>query len=115
MSTTDHAQAPPPDQADWDEVHGSAEFVELRARLRRFVFPMAALFLVWYLVYVLLADYAHEFMATKLIGNVNVGLVLGLLQFASTFLITWLYVRYAGRKLDPLAERVRESIEGDAK
>ena len=36
-------------------------------------------------------------MAIKLAGNITVGLVLGLLQFVSTFVITTLYVRFAGR------------------
>ncbi|OZM69878.1 clumping factor B, partial [Amycolatopsis antarctica] len=88
---------------------------ELKRRLRVFVFPMTGLFLVWYLLYVLLADYAHGFMSTKVVGNINVGLILGLLQFVSTFVITGLYVRYANRKLDPIADRIRGEIEGEAK
>ena len=36
----------------------------------------------------------------------------GLLQFVSTFLITFLYVRFADRKLDPLASQLRSEIEG---
>jgi len=75
---------------------------------------MTALFLVWYLLYVVLADYAHDFMSIKLVGNINVGLVLGLLQFVSTFVITGLYVRYANRKLDPIADRIRQDMEGEA-
>ncbi|WP_026424787.1 DUF485 domain-containing protein [Actinokineospora inagensis] len=110
MSTTE-SETRPPDPTNWAEVHDSAEFVELRSRLRRFVFPMTAIFLIWYLVYVLLADYAHGFMKTKLVGDFNVGLLLGLLQFVSTFVITSLYVRYADRKLDPLAARIRESVD----
>ncbi|MCE7004982.1 DUF485 domain-containing protein [Kibdelosporangium philippinense] len=102
----------PPDTARWREVQESADFAELRRRLRRFVFPMTGLFLVWYLVYVLLADYAHDFMSTRLFGNINVALVLGILQFVSTFVITTLYVRYANRKLDPQAEKIRAEIEG---
>jgi uncharacterized membrane protein (DUF485 family) len=35
-------------------VQASPEFQELRSRLRRFVFPMSALFLIWYFTYVLL-------------------------------------------------------------
>ena len=73
---------------------------------------MTAVFLAWYLLYVLLASYAPAFMATKLAGNINVGLVFGLLQFVSTFLITFLYVRFADRKLDPLAADLRSDIEG---
>jgi uncharacterized membrane protein (DUF485 family) len=103
----------PPD-SDWEQVQQSAEFRELRGRLRRFVFPMAGLFLGWYLLYVLLADYAHGFMSTKLTGNFTVGLLFGLLQFVSTFVITGLYVRYANRKLDPLSDRIRADIESPA-
>jgi uncharacterized membrane protein (DUF485 family) len=54
-------------------------------------------------------------MAYKLLGNINVGLVLGLLQFVSTFVITGLYVRFANRNLDPVADRIRERIEGTGK
>jgi uncharacterized membrane protein (DUF485 family) len=111
MSTTESGGPPDTAEAIWERAHQSTEFRELRSRLRRFVFPMAALFLLWYLLYVLLADYAHGFMSTKVFGNVNVGLIFGLLQFVSTFVITGLYVRYANRKLDPVAEKIREDIE----
>jgi uncharacterized membrane protein (DUF485 family) len=104
-----------PAEPDWEEVQSTAEFQGLRRTLRNFVFPMTALFLVWYLLYVILADYAHAFMAYKLLGNINVGLVLGLLQFVSTFVITGLYVRFANRKLDPVADKIRDEVEGDAK
>ena len=102
------------DPRTWTEVQSSAEFVALRRRLRNFVFPMTGLFLVWYLLYVLLADYAHGFMSIKLAGNITVGLVLGLLQFVSTFVITALYVRFANRHLDPVTKRIRDEIEGAA-
>ncbi|OXM43363.1 DUF485 domain-containing protein [Amycolatopsis alba] len=113
MSTETDAPSPP--EVDWDKAHDSPEFKELRSRLRRFVFPVSALFLVWYLLYVLLADYAHGFMSTKLVGNITVGLVFGLLQFVSTFVITGLYVRYANKKLDPIAEKIRTDLESETK
>lgn len=100
-----------PEESSWEEVQAGPEFVELRRRLRRFVFPMTAAFLIWYLVFVLLADYAPEFMSERLAGNITVGLVLGLGQFASTFLITFLYVRHAERRLDPLADEIRHDLE----
>ena len=95
------------------EVQASPEFQELRNRLRRFVFPMTAIFLIWYAVYVLLGAFAHDFMATKVWGDINVGLIIGLGQFLSTFLITGLYVRFANRELDPRAEAIRTELEGD--
>ena len=113
MSTSERSQSDElPDATQWTRVQASPDFVELRHRLRRFVFPMTALFLVWYLVYVLLADYAHGFMATKVAGNINVALIMGVLQFVSTFVITGLYVRYANRILDPKAAQIRAEIEG---
>ena len=88
MGTTEDPAAATPATTDWSEVQASPDFAELRRRLRGFVFPMAGLFLAWYLLYVLLADYAHGFMSTKLFGNITVGLIFGLLQFVSTFVIT---------------------------
>ena len=111
MSTTTHG----PEPEDWARMQSSAEFATLRRKLRGWVFPMTAVFIGWYLLYVLLAAYATEFMSTKLFGNINVGLVLGLLQFVSTFVITGLYVRYANRNLDPLAEKLRDELEGTSR
>ena len=102
-------------ETDYQRVQNSDEFQALRRRFRRFVFPMTALFLAWYFLYVLLADYAHDFMATKLWGNITVGLLLGLGQFVSTFVITMVYARWANTKQDPVAERLRKHIEdGDS-
>ncbi|WP_246281828.1 DUF485 domain-containing protein [Fodinicola acaciae] len=115
MSQTNLEKPSEPDGVNWEEVQSTAEFQGLRRTLRNFVFPMTALFLIWYLLYVILADYAHGFMAFKLVGNINVGLVLGLLQFVSTFVITGLYVRFANRRLDPVADRIRDEVEGDQK
>ncbi|HEU5473208.1 MAG TPA: DUF485 domain-containing protein [Actinophytocola sp.] len=113
MSTTEETRSGP--SPDWEAIDQSADFIVLRRRLRTFVFPMTVAFLSWYLLYVLLSDYAHDFMSTKVWGNINIGLILGLLQFASTFLITWLYARHANRNLDPIADKIRHEIEGDAK
>ncbi|WP_225729394.1 MULTISPECIES: DUF485 domain-containing protein [unclassified Nocardia] len=111
MTSTDVGGTPTRPE-DFRAVQASPEFQQLRDRLRRFVFPMTALFLVWYLSYVLLGAYAHDFMATKVFGEVNAGLLLGLGQFVSTFVITGLYVRFANRELDPRAAAIRAGIEG---
>lgn len=99
-----------PSGADYLAVQASPEFQALRSTLRRFVFPTAVVFLVWYAGYVLLGVFAHDFMATKVWGNVNVGLLLGLGQFLTTFGITGLYVRFANRELDPRAAAIRAEM-----
>ena len=96
------------------EVQASPEFQELRSRLRRFVFPMTAFFLIWYTTYVILGAFAHDFMATKVWGDINVGLLIGLGQFVTTFVITGIYVRFANREIDPRAEAIRAKVESEA-
>jgi uncharacterized membrane protein (DUF485 family) len=90
----------------------SEEFVGLRKALRGFDFPMTAAFYLWYALYVILSAYARDFMSTKVVGNINVALIFGLLQFVSTFVIAWLYARFADRKLDPVADKLRHELEG---
>lgn len=106
-------RADPPSAQRYLAMEQSPEFAALRRAFRRFVFPMTLVFLGWYLLYVLLSAYARDFMATKVVGNINVALIFGLAQFASTFLIAWLYSRYAGKRLDPLAGQMRETLERD--
>jgi uncharacterized membrane protein (DUF485 family) len=98
--------------AGYEEVQASDDFQDLRRRFRRFVFPMTALFLAWYFLYVLLCAYAPDFMSRQVSGNINIGLVFGLLQFVSTFTITMIYARWADRQFDPTADRLRHEIEG---
>lgn len=115
MTTDASASAPTTAPDRYAAVQRSDEFAGLRKALRSFVFPMTVAFFLWYALYVLLSAYARGFMGTKLVGNVNVALVFGLLQFVSTFLIAWLYSRYADRKLDPVADRIRAELENEAK
>lgn len=99
-----------PSQDEFLVAQASPEFDKLRTTLRRFVFPMSVFFLLWYAVYVLLGAFAHDFMGTPVWGNINIGLILGLLQFVTTFGITFLYVRFANRDLDPQAENIRQKF-----
>ena len=95
------------------ELHDSDDFIELRSRFRNFVFPATAVFMAWYLLYVIMSNWAGDFMNTQLVGNINVALVFGLMQFASTFLIAILYGRYMGRNADPLARRLEQRYDDE--
>jgi uncharacterized membrane protein (DUF485 family) len=115
VSATDDGQSGSPaldDPTPYQEVQRSPEFVALRKRWRRFIFTLSAIFLAWFMVYVLLADFATGFMNTRIGGtNLTIGLVFGLLQFVSTFVIATIYVRFADKNLDPEAERLRLRVE----
>ena len=103
-----------PEQVDrYVDLQNTEEFADLRRRFRSFVFPMTALFLAWYFLYVLLSTYAPDFMSTKVFGNINVGLIFGLGQFLSTFVITMIYARWADREFDPRAETLHDRMGVD--
>lgn len=116
MTTHDHD----PEQAArhdpvYDELHARPEFTELRRLYRGFVFPATVAFLTWYLLYVVMSNWAHDFMSTKVVGNINVALVFGLLQFATTFLLAWLYSRFSTARLDPLAKSIDDEFRASRK
>ena len=116
MSTTERigGVGTPPPVDPWAAAHTSPDFAMLRQRFRRFVLPMTAFFLSWYLLYVVLAAFAPHYMAIKVVGNVNIGLIFGLLQFVSTFAITTVYVQFASRSLDPVSSQICKRVEGGA-
>ena len=93
------------------ELAASDDFKELRRRYRAFVFPWTVAFLVWYLLFVALSNWAPGFMGTEVLGNINVGLVMGLLQFLTTFGIAYLYSKHAARSFDPLADSLNAEYD----
>lgn len=106
-SDSDSAQTP------HERLVQDPEFIALRSQFIKFVFPLTAAFMIWYFLYVFMAILAPDFMATTVVGNINIGLVFGLLQFLTTFIITFAYRNWADKKLDPAAESFRNRIEGE--
>lgn len=95
---------------DYQEAQTSVHFRTLKSRHRRFVLPVTALALAWYGGYTALAVGAESFMSIRVLGNVTMGIVLGLLQIVTTFLVTIAYVAYANRKLDPAVAQLRAEV-----
>ncbi|MER7796197.1 DUF485 domain-containing protein [Microbacterium sp. NPDC096154] len=103
--------APATGRIDYIAEENSPRFRELKRTHRSFVFPLSAFFLIWYFIYVLLAGWAKDFMAQPVIGDINVGLLIGLGQFVTTLIITLWYVAFANNKLDPKSTAIREDLE----
>lgn len=99
-----------PHPISYREIQESDDFKDLRRRFRGFVFPCTIFFLLWYFTYVILAAYFPAFMSIRVFANINVGLILGLLQFVTTFGITIAYVRWADKVFDPRADAIRERV-----
>ncbi len=92
---------------DWLAIEALPEFRELQAKRRRFVVPATIFFLSWYVLFVLLAGYAEDFMGSEVLADgLTVGYLLALTQFLMVWGLGWAYLRYSARVLDPLRERV---------
>jgi uncharacterized membrane protein (DUF485 family) len=109
-STEDH---PHPPVNRYVAMRDSDEYQKLRKTFRNFAFPVVTAVLVWYFAYVLLSIYATGFMSSPGWAGINVGLWLSLAQFPTTWFATWLYVRTADKKLDPMAEAIRVQLEAE--
>jgi uncharacterized membrane protein (DUF485 family) len=96
--------------AAYVEVQHSAAFLQVRDRYRRFAFPMVACFVGWYLLYVVAATTAPGLMGRRVSGELNVAMVAGLAQFATTFLLTWAYARHARLRRDRAALDLRWTL-----
>ena len=94
---------PPPKDATWQQVADTPEFQELVAKKRAWVLPATVFFLFWYLLFILMAGYASDFMGGEfLVDGLTVGYVFALSQFVMTFVLALLYVRRSRDVFDPL-------------
>ena len=95
-------------------VSKTAEYLNLRSTFRNFAFPMTVAGLVSYFTFVLLSIYAVDFMAAPLVGSLSVGMTIGLLQFAVVYAWTFIYVKFATKKLDPVSGALKAQLEKGA-
>lgn len=94
----------------WVDTQASEEFQALKRKYRGFAFPVTVAFLAWYFGYILLTAFARDWVSTEIAPNINIAIVLGVLQFASTFVIAWLYERHSSKHLDEASDNLRDKI-----
>jgi len=101
----------PSQDAAYERIRATDEFASLKKQYLGFVVPMTIAFMVWYLLFVVCSNWAPGFMNIQVIGNINIALIFGLLQFVTTFLIAFLYSRFSTANLDPTADKLRAEYD----
>src|SRR6516165_2839111 len=99
----------------WDRIADSRQFQDLMATKRVFIVPAFIFFVVYYFALPVLVGYAPAFMATKVIGNVNIAYLFALSQFFVAWIIAALYVKAANdfdRLSDDLIEKTGKGQGG---
>ena len=97
-------------QSVWNEVAESRKFKDLMAAKRAFIAPAFIFFLVYYFALPVLVGYAPQFMAQKVIGDINLAYLFALSQFVMAWIIAALYVK-AANSFDRLSQDIIESTE----
>jgi uncharacterized membrane protein (DUF485 family) len=89
----------------WDGIAGSRQFKDLMATKKVFIVPAFIFFVVYYFALPVLVGYAPNFMATKVVGNVNIAYLFALSQFFVAWIIAGLYVK-AANDFDSLSKDI---------
>lgn len=98
------------DKTEWDRIAESKPFKDLMTSKKIFIIPAFVFFIVYYFLLPVLVGYAPEFMATKVIGEVNLAYLFALSQFFMAWTVAWLYVR-AANHFDKLAKTIIKEAE----
>jgi uncharacterized membrane protein (DUF485 family) len=97
-------------QSVWDRIAASREFQDLMATKKTFIVPAFIFFLVYYFALPMLVGYAPTFMATKVVGQVNLAYLFALSQFFVAWIIAALYMR-AADNFDRLAKDILDKTD----
>jgi uncharacterized membrane protein (DUF485 family) len=95
----------------WIETQASPEFQALKKKFRNYAFPVAALSLAWYFLYVILTGFARDWISFQVFGNINIAFLLGIFQFVTTFGIAWAYDRHSTKHLDDASDKIARQVE----
>jgi uncharacterized membrane protein (DUF485 family) len=97
-------EAPPRlDPADLEGVAQSGPYGRLTARRRRFVLVAGGLFYGLFAVFVALAAWAHDLMATRIAGGLTVGYAAAVVVVLGVWATVFAYSRASRRVFDQLA------------
>ena len=81
--------------------------VAIARRQRRFALQLTAAIVALYFGFILLIAYQKPLLARKLAPGLSLGILLGALVIVGSWLLTWIYVRWANTHYDTELDRHR--------
>ena len=84
-----------------------AAFRAIALRQRRFALSLTAVMIALYFGFILLIAYNKPLLARKLNPGLSLGILLGALVIVGSWLLTWVYVRWANTHYDTELDRHR--------
>jgi uncharacterized membrane protein (DUF485 family) len=74
----------------------------------RIAIGLTAAMIVLYFGFILLIAYAKPLLARRIVPGLSLGILLGALVILASWLLTWVYVRWANQHYDSALDRLRE-------
>ena len=87
------------------------EFKDLAARKNRFSINLTIITLIIYYGFIFLLAFKRDLFASKVVGNVTFGILLGIGVIISCWVLTGVYVRWANDKYDAMVARIQEKAK----
>ena len=103
-----------------EEHHGNRhllndpDFKDLVARKNSISIWLTLATLVVYYGFILLIAYKRTVFGRQVVGNVTLGIVLGISVIITCFILTGVYVRWANRNYDAMVERLKQKAASGA-
>ena len=84
---------------------------ELDAARWRVALALTAAMVVLYFGFILLVAYGRPLLAVQVVPGLTLGILLGALVIVISWLLTWVYVRWAATHYDPRVDALRRGEE----
>jgi uncharacterized membrane protein (DUF485 family) len=88
-------------------IEDTEAYRRLTALRRRFTLAASGVFYSIFAAFLILAGWAHSWMATRLYKGLTVGYLLALVVIVSVWVVVLVYSRVSERVFEPLAEQAR--------
>ena len=96
---------------DYHAVTTSPEYIQLMAKRKHIAWVLTLVVTLSYFSFIFLLAFDPKSLGATIEGSVvSLGLMLGLALIAGTFVVTWLYVRYANKHIEPLVKHLHETF-----
>jgi uncharacterized membrane protein (DUF485 family) len=93
---------------DWYAIEADPRFQRLHKVKMRFLWSLLALAAVYYFLLPIGTAYFQEVLSIKVWGVINVGILFALSQFVVVGIIAVVYVKFANRVFDPMAQELSQ-------
>jgi uncharacterized membrane protein (DUF485 family) len=91
-------------EPDFDDVSALEHVASRRLRV---ALGLTAAMLVVYFGFILLIAFGKGFLSERITDGLSVGMALGVVVILATWVLTWIYVRWANRVYEPALDELR--------